>query len=95
MNQTMKHYLLTWYGITDFHATLGFDLQNVIAYGKGCQIACFCKHLELLLALMRHRGDEDEKFKMILAPEKKLTKRYVTQVDDVSGSTGFCGSASG
>jgi len=61
----MKHYLLTWYGITDFHATLGVDLQNVIAYGKGCQIACFCKHLELLLALMRHRGDEDEKFKMI------------------------------
>jgi len=46
MNQTMKHYLLTWYGITDFHATLGVDLQNVIAYGKGCQIACFCKHLE-------------------------------------------------
>lgn len=26
MNQTMKHYLLTWYGITDFSAALGFDL---------------------------------------------------------------------
>jgi cell division inhibitor SulA len=62
---------------------------------KAAKLRVFCEHLELLLALMRHRGDEDEKFKMILAPEKKLTKRYVTQVDDVSGSTGFCGSASG
>lgn len=76
----MKHYLLTWYGITDFHAEFGFDLQKVMTDGKGYQIATLCKQLELLLALLRSCGDEHEKFKTILAPEKKLTKRYVTLV---------------
>jgi len=52
--------------------------------GKGYQIATLCKHLELLLALLRSRGIEGEEFKMIFAPNNDLTKKYVTLVDDVS-----------
>jgi cold shock CspA family protein len=48
------------------------------------QISILCKHLELLLALLRSRRNKDENFKIILAPEKEHTKRYVTLVDDVS-----------
>gem|GEM_PF-4736820 len=27
----MKHFLLTWYGITDLRAALGFESGNVLA----------------------------------------------------------------
>jgi cold shock CspA family protein len=63
---------------------LEFDLNKVVHDGKGYQVAVLFKHLELLLALMRSRGNEDEGFKMIISPEKDLTKKYVTLVDDVS-----------
>ena len=68
----------------NLYGCLKFDLQRVVADGKGYQIATICKHLELLLALMRSRGIEDERFKMIFAPDNDLTKKYVTLVDDVS-----------
>lgn len=48
------------------------------------QVNTLCKHLELLLALLRSRGSEDECFRMILAPDKDLTKKYVNLVDYVS-----------
>lgn len=43
-----------------------------------------CKHLELLLALLRSRGLEDERAKMIFTPDNDLTRKYVTLVEDVS-----------
>jgi cold shock CspA family protein len=67
----------------NLYVCLEFDIQKVVNDGKGYQIATLCKHLELLLALLRSRGKKDESFKMILAPDKELTKRYVTLVDDV------------
>ncbi|MCP5208456.1 MAG: DUF2357 domain-containing protein [Hahellaceae bacterium] len=63
---------------------LEFDIQKVVNDGKGYQIATLCKHLELLLALLRSRGIEGEELKMIFAPDNDLTKKYVTLVDDVS-----------
>src|SRR5690625_3113436 len=63
---------------------LEFDIQKVVSEGKGYQIATLCKHLELLLALLRCRGIEGEEFKKIFAPVNDLTKKYVTLVDDVS-----------
>jgi len=48
------------------------------------QASALCKHLELLLALLRSRGSEDERLEKILAPKKDLTKRYVNLIDDVS-----------
>lgn len=63
---------------------LEFDFQKVVNDGKGYQIATLCKHLELLLALLRSRRIEDEEFKMIFAPDNDLTKKYVALVDDVS-----------
>ena len=51
---------------------------------RSYQVNTLCKHLELLLALLRSRGNEDEKLKMVLAPEKELTKQFETLVDDVS-----------
>ncbi|EJG0702909.1 DUF2357 domain-containing protein [Vibrio parahaemolyticus] len=51
---------------------------------RGYQTNTLCKHLELLLALLRSRGIEGEEFKMVFAPDNDLTKKYVTLVDDVS-----------
>ncbi|RCW94164.1 DUF2357 domain-containing protein [Marinomonas foliarum] len=66
------------------YGCLEFDIHKVVNDGKGYQIATLCKHLELLLALLRSRRIEDEEFKIIFAPNNNLTKKYVTLVDDVS-----------
>jgi len=68
----------------NLYGCLEFDLKKVVNDGKGYQIATFCKHMELLLALLRSRGIEGEEFKMIFAPDNDLTKKYVTLIDDVS-----------
>lgn len=68
----------------NLYGCLESDLQKVVNDGKGYQIATLSKHLELLLALLRSRGMEDEGFKTIFAPDNDLTKKYVTLVDDVS-----------
>lgn len=68
----------------NLYGCLEFDIQKVVNDGKGYQIATLCKHLELLLALLRSRQIECEEFKMIFAPDNDLTKKYVTLVDDVS-----------
>ena len=68
----------------NLYVCLEFDLQKVVNDGKGYQIATLCKHLELLLALLRSRGIEGEEFKMVFAPDNDLTQKYVTLVDDVS-----------
>ena len=68
----------------NLYGCLEFDLQKVVTDGKGYQIATLCKHLELLLALLRSRGIEDEGVKMIFAPDNELTQKYVTLVDGVS-----------
>lgn len=62
-----------------------FDIQQLTEVKeRRYQTATLCKHLELLLALLRTRGSEDGKIGMLLAPNKELTKRYVTLIDDVS-----------
>ena len=68
----------------NLYGCLELDLKKVVNDGKGYQIATLCKHLELLLALLRSRGLEDEGFKTIFAPDNDLTQKYVALVDDVS-----------
>ena len=68
----------------NLYGCLEFDLQKVVNDGKGYQIATLCKHLELLLALLRSRGIEGKEFKMVFAPGNDLTKKYATLVDKVS-----------
>ncbi len=68
----------------NLYGCLECDFQKVVNDGKGYQIATLCKHLELLLALLRSRGSDDEKFKIIFAPHNALTKKYVTLVDNIS-----------
>lgn len=68
----------------NLYGCLECDLKTIEDCWKGYQIATLCKHLELLLALLRSRGFEGEEFKMIFAPENNLTQKYVTLVDDVS-----------
>lgn len=68
----------------NLYSCLEFNLKKVVNDGKGYQIATLCKHLELLLALLRSRGIEGEEFKMIFAPDNDLTEKYVTLVDYVS-----------
>ena len=67
-----------------FHLEKGLAETEAQKRERGYQTNTLCKHLELLLALMRSRGNEDENFKMILAPDKDRTKKYVALVDDVS-----------
>ncbi len=67
-----------------FHLRKGLAETEAQKRERGYQANTLCKHMELLLALLRSRGHEDEKFKMILAPNKDLTNKYVTLVDDVS-----------
>ncbi|MGL4667079.1 MAG: cold-shock protein, partial [Saezia sp.] len=62
----------------NLYGCLEFDFQKVMTDGKGYQIATLCKHLELLLALLRSRGIEGEEFKMVFAQDNDLTKKYVT-----------------
>ena len=68
----------------NLYGCLEFDFQKIVNDGKRYQIMILCKHLELLLALLRSRGIEGEEFKMIFVPNNDLTKKYVTLVDDVS-----------
>lgn len=68
----------------NLYGCLEFDFQKVVNDGKGYQIATLCKHLELLLALLRSRGIEGEDFKMVFAPDNDLTKKYVTLVVNIS-----------
>lgn len=82
INKLTKEDLVALSG--SLYGCLEFDIQKVVNDGKGYQVATLCKHLELLLALLRSRRIEDEEFKMIFAPDNDLTKRYVALVDDVS-----------
>ena len=68
----------------NLYGCLKFDLDKVVNDGKGYRIATLCKHLELLLALLRSREIEGEEFKMIFALNNDLTKKYVTLVENVS-----------
>jgi len=63
---------------------LKFDLTKVVNDGTKYQIATLCKHLELLLALLRSRDNENEMFKMIFFPNNDLTKKYVILIDEVA-----------
>jgi cold shock CspA family protein len=67
----------------NLYGCLEFDLDKVND-GKEHNIEFLCKHLELLLALLRSRGIEGEEFKMVFAPHNDLTKKYVTLLDKVS-----------
>ena len=82
INKLTKEDLVALSG--SLYGCLEFDIQKVVNDGKGYQIATLCKHLELLLALLRSRRIEDEEFKIIFAPDNDLTKKYVALVDDVS-----------
>jgi len=66
---------------------LEFDLkrvaQNKKKGDKGKYIA-LVRHLELLLALLRMRRDEDKNLKTLLAPGRKLTEDYVKLVDEAT-----------
>jgi len=62
----------------------GLTEEDAVERERGYQASTLCKHLELLLALLRSRGIEDDGVKMIFAPDNDLTKKYVTLVDDVS-----------
>ncbi|MDD4180928.1 MAG: hypothetical protein PHE87_04815, partial [Victivallaceae bacterium] len=62
----------------------GLTEEDAVERERGYQVLTLCKHLELLLALLRSRGNEEEGFKMVFAPENDLTKKYGTLVDDVS-----------
>lgn len=67
-----------------FHLEKGLAETEAQKRERGYQTNTLCKHLELLLALLRSRGNEKEDFKTILSPDKELTQKYVTLVDDAA-----------
>ena len=67
-----------------FHLKKGIIESEAKKRERGYQVNTLCKHLELLLALLRSRAHEDEYFKIILAPGKELTNKFVTLVDDTA-----------
>ncbi len=66
------------------YGCLEVNFQKVVDDGKEYQIGILCKHLELLLALLRSREIEGEEFKMVFAPDNDRTKKYLTLVDEVT-----------
>ena len=70
--------------LLNLYNCLEFDLQKVVNDGKGYQIVTLCRHLELLLALLRSRGNDGESFKIILSPDDDLIKKYAGLVDRVA-----------
>lgn len=67
-----------------FHLEKGLTETEAQKKERGYQTNTLCKHLELLFAFLRSRGNEDEDFKTILSPDKDLAQKYVTLVDDVA-----------
>ncbi len=68
----------------NLYGCLELDLQKVVDNGKKYHRNTLCKHLELLLALLRSREIEDKDIKMIFSPDNDLTKKYVALINDVS-----------
>ena len=68
----------------NLYKRLESEHQKVMRYGNSYPIETLCNHLELLLALIRSRENEDEVFKMIFAPNSDLTQKYVNLIDDIS-----------
>lgn len=68
----------------NLYGCLEFDIQKVVNSGEGYQISTLCKHLELLLALLRTRGMDDENCKIIFAVSNNLTKKYITLIEKIS-----------
>lgn len=64
--------------------TLEFDYQKVADGVRGYQVAILCKHLELLLALLRTRGFDDDNIKKILLPNMNISKQYTSIIDKIS-----------
>ncbi|MDD7984716.1 DUF2357 domain-containing protein [Lentisphaera marina] len=62
----------------------GLSEEDAVAREREYQVSTLCKHLELLLALLRSRGSEDGEIKIIFNPVTELAKRYATLVDNVS-----------
>jgi len=58
--------------------------RRVVAGAMGEQVAILCRHLELLLALFRTRAFEDQSIKELLSPNKEISKRFITLIEDIS-----------
>jgi hypothetical protein len=67
-----------------FHLENGLTKTEAQKKERGYQANTLCKHLELILAILRSRGIEDKKFKMILSPNQELTEKYVALVDKIT-----------
>lgn len=67
--------------LSDLQNTLEFDLDKLKNTTKFYIVSTLCKHLELLLALLRARKSEDENIKVLLSPDNKIIKKLIETVD--------------
>ena len=66
------------------HLEKGLTEADAQSKERGYQANTLCKHLELLLALLRSRGNQGKAFKQVLAPDNALTQKYITLVEEAS-----------
>ena len=58
--------------------------EDAIKEERRSQQQQLCRHLELLLALLRTREAADEKIKNFFSPNAKVTKRFIKVMKDIS-----------
>ncbi|TSA39069.1 MAG: DUF2357 domain-containing protein [Methylococcaceae bacterium] len=63
---------------------LSSDIKNIKSDAKYNQLSKITKYLELLLALLRTRANEDEKIKSILSPNQEITRKFVVLIEDLT-----------
>lgn len=64
-------------------SSIKHDLENVIKVANRDKMTFVIMRLELLLAMIRVRGSEDEGIRFALSPEKNITKEFVKLIDEI------------
>ncbi|MDQ7073591.1 MAG: DUF2357 domain-containing protein [Gammaproteobacteria bacterium] len=59
------------------------DLNKIQEQKNSYKVNTLCRHLELLLALLRTRKYESEQIKLLLSPGRDITKKLIIVIDDI------------
>jgi len=70
--------------INNLYRCIKVDYEKLIIRRNIKQMGPMCKHLELLLALLRTRIMDYDFIKKLLSPDREITIRYISMLDDIS-----------
>lgn len=63
---------------------LEFDLQKIAGDFKWIHVSTLCKHLELLLGLIRSRDSKYDAIRQVFSPDSKHSIKYVSLLNEIS-----------